>query len=153
MFITFSISNQCFTILSADDLISSKYLYPFSPNTRVSDVGFTYWPYALIERKDGFFFLWYSYRRKPHKSYQIMCLFLHIYLFYSAVPLPDALFPFASFPPLTSQSPGSHASLDTFSSSQSCFHSDIGPMANKCRPAITNRVFFFPPPLPPQQWS
>lgn len=152
MFITFSIPNQCFTILSADDLISSKYLYPFFQKYQRFGCRIHLLALCPARTKGCLFFLWYSYRRKPHKSYQIMCLFLHIYLFYSAVPLPDAPFPFASFPPLTSQSPGSHASLDTFSSSQSCFHSDIGPMANQCRPAITKRVFP-PPPLPQQQWS
>ncbi len=146
LFSALSIPSQCFTIPCTDDLISSKYPLPFSPNTRDSEVRFTYWPYAVLELKDVFF-LCYSYRRESHKSYQIMWLFLHINLF-SAFPLCDALFPFASFPPLTSQSPGSHASLDTFSSSQFCFHPDAGPMANQCRLATTNRVFP-PPPIPP----
>lgn len=86
---------------------------------------------------------------ESHTNHTKLCGSFSTSIFFSAFPLCDALFPFASFSPLTSQSPGSHASLDTFSSSQFYFHPDAGPMANQCRLAITNRVFFpLHPPLP-----
>ncbi len=94
LFSAISIPRQCFTIPCTDDLIIPKYPLPFSPNTRDSEVRFTYWPYALLELKDVFF-LCYSFRRESHKSYQMMWLFLHINCFLPSL----CVMPFSHSPP------------------------------------------------------
>lgn len=152
MFITFSIPNQCFTILSADDLISSKYLYPFSLNTRDSDVGFTYWPYALLELKDAFFPS-DTPIEESHTNHTKLCASFSTSISF--------ILPSLCLMPLSHSSPflpwPLRALVHTlpwtpFLPASPAFTLTLGQWQTSAGLPSQNE-FFPPPPLPQQQWS